>query len=230
MAKKEKEKIAFSRGLRNSAMLIRYTAKYSPKFLFHTMWNSVIVGIMNILNSIVIMRVIFNMIERRDPFYQVAWFIVAMMVLLMAIEFQRAIYNDYLKFSGYAKLKKPINTEFFNKVLKIDLSQYDNPEFYSRFIGAIKDVDLRIRATTNSLKSVVIRLITGIGVVSILATIDTAALLLAVISLIFIMIFKTFAARLEYEREMETIPLRKKTDYVSRVFNLPEFAKELRIC
>ena len=76
---------------------------------------------------------------------------------------------------------------------------------------------------------VLLHVLACLGVIAIMLEIDPIILVIAVVSMVFKFLFRLLKTRIEFFREQSLMPLVKKYEYISRVFYMPDYAKELRM-
>ena len=134
--KKENKKLRAGAILRNNVFLFRIACKHAPLYVVFAIFEGVVWGINNSI-ELYYTKILFDMLGNGTPFPTVLKLILFM-----------AVYNLllYMFHYWYWKIKKPLiqkdlqyrlHTELFEKARSLDLSCYDDPEFYNDFIWSI---------------------------------------------------------------------------------------------
>ena len=226
--KKDEKKIKMGAIVRNNVFLFRLAYHYAPLYVFLAVFEGVIWGINNAI-ELYYTKMIFDMIGRSEPFLKVLNLIIFM-----------AVYNllHFMFHYWYWKIKKPLiqkdlqyrlHTELFEKARSLDLSCYDDPEFYNDFIWSINESDGRVTKQLDDLSKLVNRTVASLLVTGLIVAIHP---ILAVIILFFTVariVFQMWAAKVDYKRAQDMNPLDRKTDYINRMFRLADCAKEIRL-
>ncbi len=226
--KKDEKKIKVGAIVRNNVFLLRLACKYAPLYVILAVLEGVVWGINNSI-KLYYTKILFVMIRKVTPFLKVLNLIIFM-----------AVYNLllFLFHYWYWKIKKPLiqkdlqyrlHTELFEKARSLDLSCYDDPEFYNDFIWSINESDTRVQKQLDDLGKFINRVVASILVTGLIVTIHP---LLAAIILFFTVIrivFQMWAAKVDYKRAEDFNPLDRKTDYINRMFRLADCAKEIRL-
>ncbi len=76
---------------------------------------------------------------------------------------------------------------------------------------------------------VLLHVLACLGVIAIMLGIDPIILVIAAVSMVLKFLFRMLKTRIAFFREQRLMPLVKKYEYISRVFYMPDFAKELRM-
>lgn len=158
--------------------------------------------------------------------------LLCMGILLAAIAVSTASFAFYMQ-KALPKLKpmlyRAFRMEIYTRTKDMDLSCYDDTDFYQKFILSTQEADACIDRYLSALE-----LYSGKGVRFILLviyclTIDPAALLipLFVLPLDYIIVKKGNA--LSVEARMERVPQEQRREYQNRLFYLSDYAKDLRL-
>ena len=226
--KKDEKKIKVGAIVRNNVFLLRLACKYAPLYVILAVLEGVVWGINNSI-ELYYTKILFDMIGKETPFFKVLNLIIFM-----------AVYNLllFLFHYWYWKIKKPLiqkdlqyrlHTELFEKARSLDLSCYDDPEFYNDFIWSINESDTRVQKQLDDLGKFINRVVASILVTGLIVTIHP---ILAVIILFFTVVrivFQMWKAKEDYKRAQDFNPLDRKTDYINRMFRLADCAKEIRL-
>lgn len=226
--KKDEKKIKVGAIVRNNVFLLRLACKYAPLYVILAVLEGVVWGINNSI-ELYYTKILFDMIGKDTPFLKVLNLIIFM-----------AVYNLllFLFHYWYWKIKKPLiqkdlqyrlHTELFEKARALDLSCYDDPEFYNDFIWSINESDTRVQKQLDDIGKFINRVVASVLVTGLIVTIHP---ILAVIILFFTVVrivFQMWKAKEDYKRAQDFNPLDRKTDYINRMFRLADCAKEIRL-
>lgn len=158
--------------------------------------------------------------------------LLCMGILLAAIAVSTASFAFYMQ-KALPKLKpmlyRAFRMEIYTRTKDMDLSWYDDTDFYQKFILSTQEADTCIDRYLSALE-----LYSGKGVRFFLLliyclTINPAALLipLFVLPLDYIIVKKGNA--LSVEARMERVPQEQRREYQNRLFYLSDYAKDLRL-
>ncbi|MBQ8696845.1 MAG: ABC transporter ATP-binding protein, partial [Clostridia bacterium] len=128
-----------------------------------------------------------------------------------------------------ANLTKYVNDMMYEKLNKIELSCYENKEFYDKYVQVAGDMLGRI----NTIRQTVTNLLwifTGFSSnMLLLITIEPWLIVFAFIPLLTTFIFGRWDGKYTFEYNMERAKLERQRDYSRRTFYLSDFAKEMRL-
>ena len=117
----------------------------------------------------------------------------------------------------------------YDKASKVDLSCYDDPEFYNSQVLALSEVDNQI----DKVEQLVINLLSNITAVLsngiYFMVKDKPSILFVLFSVVIGYIFNQKFIKTKYQARIERNPGERKRKYIERVFYLGDYAKELRM-
>ena len=224
-----KEKIALSTGIKNTAYLLHYVRRHVPALFYTNLVTGILWGYLNVASSVLVIKVVFNMIGEGRPFADVCKFLLMMsMILLPALGI---IYFCDKRLWPALKLKlgKALHGELFLKAQKVDLRCYDDTGFYTSFIWTVREAEDHVYRAVTNMGRVLLHVLACLGVIAITVEIDPVILVIAAASMVLTFLFRMLKTRIEFLREQRLMPLVKKHEYISRVFYMPDYAKELRL-
>jgi len=127
------------------------------------------------------------------------------------------------------KLYKALKEQMYEKAAQLDLSCYDNPKYYNEFVLAVAEaetsIDRFLQLLNSGVQSITVVVTTGV----LFLTTDAAGILFVFASFILNIFLAKAINKLNYNVRIKVNPLERKRNYVSRVFYLNDYAKELRL-
>lgn len=122
-----------------------------------------------------------------------------------------------------------LNKTLYEKAKSVDLSSYDDPEFYNSFILTIESSSDNIANLLGLVRNYVGNLVSFFTIGGVLITIDPVCL---VIILAIIGIFLPLSKKrgdLQMARRRDNTEYHRRSDYFQRIFYLQDYAKEVRM-
>lgn len=138
------------------------------------------------------------------------------------------LYRNYFHPLAKEKVSKLLNLEMMKKTFSLDLTCFEQPEFYNQYTKALAEIDERamhIFDTVVSLFNYVIYMVVLVGVIFVL---DPVLLAIGTITSVISMLCAKKLAQQQYEFKNRSVAFQRKLDYFKRVLYQPEFAKETR--
>ena len=226
--KKEDKKIKFGTLLRNNIFLFRLACKYAPLYVVFTVVDGVVWGINNSI-ELYYTKILFDMIGNGTPFLKVLNLIIFMAVYNLLLFAYHYWYMKYKMPMIQKDLQYRLHTELFEKARSLDLSCYDDPEFYNDFIWSINESDTRVQKQLDDLGKLINRTVASVLVTGLIVTIHPILAAIILFFTVLRIVFQMWKAKEDYKRAQDFVPLDRKTDYINRMFRLADCAKEIRL-
>ena len=226
--KNKKPKQSIKKIILNNLKMYAKVARVTPDFFIITVLKGIIYGANASAEAIFTVN-LFDAIDGGADFPQVAAIIGYMALFYLGFYIFNALHKQYLHPLYQQKLRLKLHTELFKKAQKLDLSCYDDPEYYNDFVWAMDESGRTAVDMMDDMATIITRFVAGSTLFSLLFTIDVwVAILLLTMSVIGVVISQ-IANKLSFEQAKEMNPLGRVRSYINRVYHLQEYAKEVRI-
>ncbi|MBQ3905027.1 MAG: ABC transporter ATP-binding protein [Eubacterium sp.] len=135
---------------------------------------------------------------------------------------------DYINAVGSKKFLKNLNAKIFEKAAELDVSCYENPDFYDIYQRATNIITRSYYHLFNESVSLIIgNLISFAFVAGTVATIDPAYLLFLA-PIIFVFAVQVVKSRYVYKRDLEMTKNNRIKAYIQRTMFLRDYSKDMR--
>ncbi len=216
-----------SKILKNDLRMLCKIARLSPAFFVGTIAEGVIWGMINSAMSVMTLG-LFDALDLEAPFSEIAKMILFMAAFYIVAYAFDGWYWRYWQPLQHRKLHNRLNKELFKKAGSLDVACYDDPEFYNDFVWAMDEASVRSNDLLGDIGKLVNRIVAAGTLFTLLFTIDIAVALILLVSSIIYVFINQAANKTSFEEEKRYKPLKRKREYINRVFHLPDYAKELR--
>ncbi len=215
--------------LSNQLFLWKLCFRTCPAYMIYFLYDGFRYQGVIFLEHVLGIRYVLHCAEYGEPFSK-AFFYIGLIFLLNLLQ----IIPDGFFIHGWTyrskpKLYKALKEQMFQKAAELDLSCYDDPDYYNDFVLAVAEsessIDRFLTMCNRIVQALTILFTTGIFY---LMT-DAAGILFVLASFILRFFISKVLNKLNYKVRIRTNPLVRKRNYVSRVFYLNDFAKELRL-
>lgn len=212
---------------RNIAYMLRFVVRFTPSYFLVTLGEAFGRGFEHILITL-FTKYIFDALEREVEFTSLLPHIFAMAAYAIVFE----LFNKW-RLEVYVKrvkltLHEKIQNELYLKARALDQCCYDDPAFYNDFIWAIRESDARVAQIMENFSLFINRIVASAAILGIFATIDWRMAVALVVMAVLSLIYNHLANILYYRYNLANNPIKRERSYISRVFYLPDYAKELR--
>lgn len=226
----EKQKLSTKRMLSNNWFLLKIAFQEAPLYTILSLLARAKHRIVVFIEHTYMIGYIINCIQYGKPFRDVLIFVgIVFAVVVFFVQILNSLMDAKITPKATEKIKKRIRKELYQKAAELDLESYDDPDFYNEFVWAMSEANTRLPQVINTF-SVFIGEIIGILVIGgFVLTQDIFGILLTAIAVGLTLFISNLYNKLKLRFMEKLKPLERKRDYISRVFYLPDYAKELRM-
>lgn len=213
--------------LKYDAKILLKVWKLLPSYIiFLALWSVMWAGIDTV--AVYFRNAMFNALDTSDDFGYVAMYILSLAAFYLLVFIPDHLYGLIINPVLENKLRYRMHAELYRKARDMDLSCYDDPDFYNQFVWAMRESDSRAIAVVRALWNIVNRIISATAISALLLSINVWMGILMMAGVIITLVVDHFGNRL-WLRVMEKMnPLWRRESYITRVFNLSDYAKEMR--
>ncbi len=202
----------------NHLFLWKLCFSVSPGYMLYFLFDGFRQQMVIFLEHTVGIQYVLHCAEYREPFWK-AFLVIGVILLINIAQFLAdGYFINAMNFRTRPKLYKALKEKMYEKAAELDLSCYDNPQYYNEFVLAVAEsessIDRFLELLNSIMQSFTIIITTGVFY---LMT-DMVGILFVSVS--FVLNF--FLAKV-------VNPYERKRNYVSRLFYLNDYAKELRL-
>ncbi len=214
--------------LSNTFFALKWFFKISPGYALYRLLNTVFGEVVTLLEHTYLAAYIISCVEAHRPFTDILKLAIPVAIAVTLKVTVGPTVDAYITPKFNAKFKKSVDLTLYNKAIGMEISRYDNSEFYNDFVWAMQQAPSHIFDTFNTfsrmLAKITVVLITGTYIV----TVDPIMLFAAAIIIPVCLLSFWLANKLYIKREEELVPIRRKRDYVNRVFYIAHFIKDIK--
>ena len=224
--KKNKKKTSV---LKNQIFLWKLCFKTCPWYMIYFLYDAFRYQGVIFLEHVLGIRYVLRCAEFHEPFIKALVYIgiILLLNILQIIPDGFFIYGWTYKCKP--KLYRALKEQLFQKASEIDLFCYDDPEYYNNFVLGVSESEASIDRFLNMLnmgmQAFTVLFTTGIFYL----TLDPIGIVFVLVSFIMRLLISKRLNKINYENRTKINPHMRKRDYVSRVFYLKDYAKELRL-
>ena len=226
MAKRKRQKLFNI--IRNNLIMIGKIAKHTPLYFVFMILDGAIQGLIHSAATVFNYNLL-NAVDEGLDFSYAAKIIVFMALFYsFAYAFDklyRCVINPLLK----QKLHLRMHEELFVKSHSLDLSCFDDPEFYNDFVWAMNESDKRAVEVVEDTGRLISRIVSSFATFGILFTIDTVIATILFVASVITVAANLVGNKISFKHSKESNPLWRKKSYINRVYHLADHAKEIRI-
>ncbi len=226
--KNEKKKQKPATVFRNTAWLFSAAWKIAPRFVVTYFACALLNAVWGVLEAWYI-KEIFNRLDGGATLAEILRLILVVALLTILIIAATRTFWEV----GYERqqlmLRCGVHLKLFDHAISLDLGKYEIPEFYNDFIWAMNNADRTVCSVLDTLWQMIMRLTGGTAVFVILLDLDPLVAAVVLVSAGIGIVCSAYVKKQNYEYDMACRRARRVSDYVCRVHDMPDCAKELRI-
>lgn len=179
--------------------------------------------------SVVFLRFIFYAIESNMQFRNVMLFIIISSLGYCVVTFFLSWYYEHYRPITDVKIIEEATQNVFIKAGNIELSCYENTDFYNNYTKVINEVKENVLKTINELSGLVSTVIISITFMTLILSIDKITILFVFIPMLLTFILGKQINKLRYELYKDNLQDNRRKDYLKRMIYLNSASKDLRL-
>lgn len=225
---KKQPKQSLSTIVGNNFFMIGRIAKYAPSYFVASIFWGLIHGMRESMMAIYTFYLL-NSISAGGNFQVALGLTIAVMAFFTVVWCYDSWYTKAYSSLLQKKLHLRMHEELFRKARSLDISCFDDPEFYNDFVWAMNESDnraVRVMSTLRFLCYNVVSFATSFGLI---LTVKPTAAIIVFASSIFSILCSFMSNKVNFAHRKDGMPLWRKQGYLNRVYHLPDYAKELRV-
>lgn len=226
---KKGSEISLKQAINNNIYAFRLLASVSKTRAFHLAMTSALYYFDWIFYSAVFMKFVLQAIEQQKSFSEILYFITVVSLIFIVITLYQIYVANVSNPVTNIKIYHKLYSKIYKKAESIELSCYENADFYNKYTMAIDKADTRIIETVENIAKMVMSFAALIWATSIMFSIDSFLVFFILFPIAGNFIFGNMMNKLYYNRYIDSVPYQRRTEYVNRVMYLSDFAKEIRL-
>ncbi|MBO7637764.1 MAG: ABC transporter ATP-binding protein [Treponema sp.] len=226
---KEKAKKQRTSVLKNQFFLWKLCFKTCPGYMIYHIYDAFRYQGVIFLEHVLGIRYVLRCAEFHEPFTKALLYIGLILLLNLIQIIPDGFFIYGWQYKCKPKLYRALKEQLFQKASEIDLFCYDDPEYYNDFVLGVSESEKTIDRFLNMLNM-------GMQAITVLFTTGIFYLMTDPIGIVFVLVSFVMRMRVSvklnnvnYDNRVKVNPYMRKRDYVSRVFYLKDYAKELRL-
>lgn len=216
-------------GISNHLLMMKYFLKFAPAYFILSFLFCIYVSFIDMLSGAYSVKYIFNGLSEGKGFKDILIFLMFVSAAMIIRHMFGALVAEYLSATGWVKLKAGMRKAVFEHAQKMDLEYYETPKFYTDFVWAASQADEKMGEMFHSWNVFVARLGDIFFFGGFMLVTDKILMLFAIAAIVIRLVFNTLVVKRRYKMHVEAKPHERERDYMTRVFYLADYAKEIRL-
>ena len=221
--------ISKQRIIMNNIFMIRRLFQYVPLYVIGEALFGVLTAIPEVIANVVLMKYIMDIVSEGTALYRIVYAVAGYAAFVLLTIGANSIYISIYVPRAQQVIHLKMQSELYQKAIEMDLTKYDDPEYYSDFVWAMTSAETRALKTLSNMRSCISNGSRFLTVSAVFIIIDPVILVVIGAAAAVTLLLNFPIANSNYQREAEILPFQRKREYIERVFYLPQYAKELRL-
>jgi ATP-binding cassette subfamily B protein len=229
MQEQGETKLRKSRAVANNLFAMNLLGKICTSMVVHKCISCFLGYFEWLFYSAFFMRYVIDSLSNGDSFRKIMVFV----VIVASVEGLMALYDRVLVGRIFpvnqAVINRGLYRKLFRKSRNVELSCFEDSDFYDRYTLAMERADERLITTVEAAFKVVFGAIASICAFKFMYDVDKISVLFVILPVIGNFVFNRRISHLDYARNKDMAPHNRRIAYINRVMYLPEYAKEMRL-
>lgn len=214
--------------LRSMAYMLKTIWRADRGCVIFSFYKQCSEDIFNSFFVILMLQMIYSYIEQDKPFMGLVRFVALFCMGHIVIHLTSATHAYYIRYKT-PKVYAYIFTQVIRKAGRIELTKYDQPEFYDRYAKALDECLVKAMDGLTALVWSIACFLSALTSAFLIARIDPVILLFSIPSIIASFLFGSKINALQYQLRNEEARDKRTAEYVKRVFYEKKYAGEIRL-
>ena len=212
----------------NIFFMLKLMFKVSPWLVIGEIFEQVMGALPSKLIAVIGLKYIIDEVQSGGEQKKIIFGIAAMLAVIVVCEIFTNVFYELFVHREREKMDLGIQSVFYEKAAKLDMSKYDDPGFYSDFILSIENMADNLRNVLDLVRGYVEQIISFVAVAAIMFSIDPVCLVIVLVSVVLFIPLGKYTGNLQTERREAVTEKQRRGDYFARIFYLPDYAGEIR--
>jgi len=209
--------------------MLKYIFRYIPLYGVLFLLFSLISGMLNVYLSVNLPTQIINAFQYKEGLAEIPQTIAVAAFATVMFYVLQQIFDTVYKKIAIEKINRKMQMELMQKAIGLDVDCYDNPDFYNNFVWAISEAHGRALTVLEVIGSTVNNIAILFFAGAYIVTTDRVGIIIVLICITSNLFFSTLINKTTFNRQSDLKPLDRKSEYITRIFYLPDYAKDIRM-
>lgn len=175
------------------------------------------------------MRYVINALETQQAVSSILTFLGVTIAVFASMSFYNNYYEGYIQPVAMARIYSKLNTKLFDKAENVELSCFEDTEFYNKYTLATDKAAENLVQTVQNMWGVVFGVIAAVVAFYLMYDVDHISVLFVIFPIIGNFVFNRKLSQIDFDRNKDLAPYNRRTAYINRVMYLSDYAKEMRL-
>lgn len=182
-----------------------------------------------LLYSGVIVQTIMDLVTRKISYSRIMFFVWGVQLPVILMGAFSHWFQEYIKPVSDVELYEGIHQLLYQKACQVDLSCFEDSEFYNRYMMATREAQTRIPKALHNIVAIAVGMCAAVAAFLLVFRIDRMAIIFIIFPILGNFLFNGILNSRIFQMDRESMVFRRIADYVNRTVHLADYAKEMRI-
>lgn len=226
---KETKKKKSPNNLKNSLFAIGLLWKLSKFYVIGGFFIQILGYGVWVFDTLIFAQYVFGSSEMLRSFNEVLIFIGIMLGIYAFEQVFSTCYYQWMYSRKMPVFNEKLNRMVFEKAVNVDISCFEDSDFYNDYTKAMQGASQHIIGTFNNTTRLVGAFLSSLYVIYTMFTLNVWIGLLSMMPVIASYGIGKITNKISYKMNMELVPHERNIDYVNRTFFLQKYSKEMRL-
>ncbi len=225
---KKADKIPMRRILQNNLYVLRLIREAAPGYILLDIFLDLLWTVVEFFSGAFLLKVVVDRLEGDEPIETLIAIILGMAILHMVIFFCQQLFWQIYGTATHLRLRAKITKSLIKQMSRVELSRYEDPEYYEKYIKAISEAQNRSFRVLWSLEWLFDQIFSLVANTILLITIDPVLVLFALVPF-GVGFLRRIRNKIAFKENDEVQKIEWRRSYIQRAFYLSDYAKEMRL-
>ena len=213
----------------NNLYALRLMWKICPRQVLHKAITRFLGYFEWLFYSAFFMRFVISALETEQEFSSIMIFVGVTVAVFAGISLYNSFVNGTVTPITTIVVSRELSKRLFRKSRNVELSCYEDEEFYNKYTLAMEKADERLIETVDVIWGIVFGVMASVAAFLFLFEVDKYAVLFVGFPILGNFCFSKVLGKMDFERNKDMAPYNRKIAYVNRVMYMADYAKEIRL-
>lgn len=214
--------------LKNNFYILKLIFQASPKVVIVSTLSQLFYSLNEVIYSLIMFPLIVEALQGEKTFTDVMIFLLIFSAFSI-VSYVLTGYEEAVQFKEIMVVQHYLMRKIYNKAINVDLSCYENPEFYDNYTKANAEILNRFTDILYNIIWMISIIVSAIISISVIIAYEPIVFIIVIIPVILERFIDSKYTRAKFDRNKETTPYSRQMDYVDRMVYLQDYAKDLRL-
>lgn len=226
--KRKKQRLPLRRSISNIRFALAQVWSVSHMYFIMYFAMTFVYAPLDFLSDSYLLRVIVNATENKASPSFIFTYMLVIGAACILINMITNYYWNVISPAANRRIGANLQKKLFKKAAEVDLSCYETPAFYDKYVKAFDETSGRVEKVMSSIDNFIWRIITLLCNSFLLFFIDPWLIVFGLLPLLLGYV-RRWKNKLIHDHATEKKPVERKDKYIRRTFYLNDYAKEMRI-